>query len=286
MTFALIERAGDLLARYDVLFCDVWGVVHNGLAANPGANFALTRFRSRGGTVILLSNAPTPSTTVAQLLDHKAVNRKAWDAIVTSGDLTRRHWQAQGYVAVHHVGPARDDSLFEGQSVRRVPLAEAQALVVTGLVDDANETAESYRPLLERALGRGLPLLCANPDLLVEIDGVPYACAGAIAEIYERMGGVVVWAGKPYKVAYERAFAEAVRVRGAPVPRETVLAIGDAVRTDLAGASRAGIDALFVASGIHREALTVDGRIDPGKLAELAGHETRTTVAAIDVLTW
>lgn len=286
MPIPLLRNAGDLLSRYDVIFCDIWGVVHDGVAAHVAANFALTRFRERGGTVILVSNAPIPGGTVAELLDRKAVNRRAWDAIVSSGDLCRAKWRTDGLVAVHHIGPERDEPLFAGETIRRVPLERAQALVVTGLIDDVNETAESYADVLERALRRQLPLICANPDLVVEVGGVTYPCAGAVAALYERMGGEVYWAGKPHRVAYERAFAEAARLRGVEAPRQRVLAIGDAVRTDLAGAAGVGIDALFVTSGIHREALTIDGVVDQAALDALASHETRTTVAAIDALRW
>lgn len=286
MTFPVIERAGDLLARYDVIFCDIWGVVHDGVTAYPGANEALPRFRAQGGTVVLVSNAPLPGDRVATLLDQRKVDRAAWDAIVSSGDLTRARLAETGAKRVHHVGPDRDLPLFEGTGVERVALEDAQALVVTGLVDDRRETADEYRPLLERALARRLPLVCANPDLVVEVGDAVLPCAGAIATLYEAAGGEVYWAGKPYAAAYRTAFATAARLRGAEVPPERVIAIGDAVRTDLAGAADAGVAALFVTGGIHREALTVDGRIDLDRLAALFGHATRTTVAAIPRLAW
>jgi HAD superfamily hydrolase (TIGR01459 family) len=287
MPVPLIESAGDLLARYEVLFCDVWGVVHDGVRAYPGANDALPRFRAGGGRVVLVSNAPLPSERVAALLDEKGVAREAWDAIVCSGDLALQHCAREGIGRVHHVGPPRDLPLFAGGALERAALDDAEALLVTGLVDDVNETAEDYRPMLERALARGLALVCANPDLVVEVGGKSYLCAGAIAALYETMGGPVVWAGKPRPMAYDAAFAAAERLAGRPVPRGRVLAVGDALRTDLAGAAAAGVDALFIAGGIHREAVTVDGRVDAARLdALLAAPEAATTVAAAAGLMW
>jgi HAD superfamily hydrolase (TIGR01459 family) len=285
-TLPVIERAGDLLSRYAVLFCDVWGVVHDGVRAYPGANAALPRFRERGGTVVLVSNAPLPADKVEEVLAEKGVRRDAWDAIVSSGDLARARLLATGATRVHHIGPKRDLALFLGAGAARVPLDQAESLVVTGLVRDDLETAEDYRPTLAAAQARGLELLCANPDLLVEVGPRTYPCAGALAALYEAMGGRVYWAGKPHRVAYEAAFAVAERLRGVPVARSQVLAIGDAVRTDLAGAAGAGVDALFVTGGIHREAVTVGGFVDAGALQALLGPETRTTVAATPALVW
>lgn len=286
MAVRILDRAGDLLSAYDVLFCDVWGVLHNGVTAYPGANDALPRFRETGGSVVLVSNAPVPRERVARLLDLRGVRREAWDAIVSSGDLTRARLRDMGLARVHHVGPAKDSYLFDGLDIARVGLDEAEALVVSGLEDEVNETGETYRPLLQRALDRGLELVCANPDLVVEVGGVAHPCAGAIAAVYESMGGAVHWAGKPFPPAYDAALAEAARLRGGPVPRDKVLAIGDAVRTDLAGAARAGIAALFVADGIHREHVTRHGRIDEALLAHALGEAAPTTVAAMPVLRW
>jgi HAD superfamily hydrolase (TIGR01459 family) len=269
-TPAIIERCGDLLANYDVLLCDVWGVVHDGRRAFAEANAALTSFRARGGTVMLVSNAPTPSSNVARVLDEKGVFRSAWDAIVSSGDLALTHIRAQGWQRLHHIGPARRDrAFFDALGGPSVPIAEAEGLACTGLIDDRSETAEHYRARLEAARDRRLTLVCANPDLVVHVGDDLLPCAGALGALYEGMGGTVVWAGKPFPIAYETALAEAARIRRKEAPRARVLAIGDSIRTDLAAAAGAGVDALFIASGIHRDECLSDGALMAERLAGL-----------------
>lgn len=265
----IVTSVAEILEGFDVVFCDVWGVVHNGVTAYLPATEALVRFRDRGGTVVLLSNAPNPSSAVARFLDARRVRRDCWDALVTSGDITCAHVAEMGYEAVHHIGPARDLALFEHLHARRVALADAQAIVATGLVDDLNETGESYRGLLEGAGRRGMPLVCANPDLVVEVGGRLYPCAGAIATVYAQMGGEVFWAGKPHASAYTMAYKTAQRIRGGEIDTRRILGIGDAVRTDLKGAHDFGIASLFIAGGIHRDELFRDGQIDQAALARL-----------------
>lgn len=283
---AIIENAGALFQRYDVLLSDVWGVVHDGHTAYTGAGEAFARFRARGGTVLLLSNAPMPSNWVAHVLDEKGVHRNSWDAIVSSGDISLAHVAERGYRKVLHIGTPRDLPLFEAMTAARTDFEDAQAIVCTGLVDDRNETADTYRPLLERALARRLPLVCANPDLLVDVGGELLPCAGVIAELYEAMGGPVYWAGKPYAPAYTAAMDKIARLRGHGISRDRVLAIGDAVRTDLAGAANAGIASLFVAQGIHRDATVRAGRIDPAGLTLLLQGLSAPPVAAMVGVEW
>lgn len=283
----VLDHAGELLARYDVIFCDVWGVVHDGHTAFAEACNALIRFRRQGGTVILVSNAPVPGDRVAAMLDSRAVPRAAWDKIVSSGDLVIEDLRAHGYTRVYAIGPRdRDAALFSRLTAELVPLEEAEAIVCSGLNDDRRETAEDYRGILEAALARRLPFVCANPDLVVDVGGTLLLCAGSIAEIYERMGGEVFWAGKPHAPAYDAAKRHAEDRRGAPVERGRILVIGDAVRTDIAGAARAGLDALFIASGIHRADLMPDGKIVPERLARLFGDDAPPAVAAMPVLRW
>ncbi|MDX2259459.1 MAG: TIGR01459 family HAD-type hydrolase [Hyphomicrobiaceae bacterium] len=283
----ILERAGPLLEAYDVLFCDVWGVIHDGHEALPGASDALQRFRARGGTVILVSNAPVPKHRVAAMLDERALSRRAWDDIVASGDLALAHIGDTGYRAFYGIGPQeRDAALFSALPGPLVELAAADAIVCTGLDDDINETAESYRPVLERALERRLPFVCANPDLVVDVGGRLYLCAGAIADLYEHMGGPVYWAGKPFPPAYGTAHARAEAIRGGAVHPSLILAIGDAVRTDLKAAEAFGIDALFIAGGIHREDVVRDGVVCPVLLAELLSPDVPGATAAMAKLGW
>ena len=243
----------DTLSDYDTLICDVWGVLHDGVRVYPHVNETLQTYRAQGGRVVLLSNSPGTSANVAHVLKDKGVARDAWDVMVTSGDLTRFEITRRKLSAVYHIGTARDLPTFNGLNVQRVALEDAQALVVTGLVDDVNETAEHYRPILEKALERGLALICANPDLIVHVGSDLYPCAGAIAALYEEMGGEVYWAGKPHKPAYDRAFEAASKLWNKPHPDLKILAIGDAIRTDIAGAHGAGLPAILITQGIHRD---------------------------------
>ena len=287
MTPPILTHAGALLARYDVIFCDVWGVVHDGLAAYPQACEALTHFRAEGGTVVLVSNAPVPQLRVAAMLEARAVPRSAWDAIISSGDIALAHIAGRGYGALYCIGPRdRDAALFGACSGRQATVAQADAILCSGLTDDRVETAESYRPVLETAVARMLPFVCANPDLVVDVGGTLYLCAGAIADLYAHLGGDVYWAGKPHPNAYAAAHEAANRLRGATVPKARILAIGDAIRTDLAAAQGAGVDALFIAGGIHRLEAMTEGLIDPVRLTALFDRAPIPALAAMGHLRW
>jgi HAD superfamily hydrolase (TIGR01459 family) len=287
MTPPIVANAGQLLARYQAVFCDVWGVVHNGRQAYAEAGDALVRFRSQGGTVILVSNAPVPADGVERVLEKTGVRRDAWDAIVSSGDIALAHIAAKGYRFLHRIGPAsRDSKLFARLPGADTPLAEAEAIVCTGLVDETNQTVASYSALIDEGVARDLPFVCANPDLVVDVGEKRYLCAGSIAAEYEGRGGEVFWAGKPHPAAYAMAFERTLALRGKPIDRSRVLAIGDAVRTDLVAAKGAGVDALFIAAGIHSEVL-LGSSIDPGKLAQLfAPAGAPPAVAAMTHLRW
>jgi HAD superfamily hydrolase (TIGR01459 family) len=287
-TPSIIANAGPLLERYDALFCDVWGVMHNGREAHAEAGAALGRFRAQGGTVVLVSNAPVPAEGVERVLDRTGVRRDAWDAIVSSGDIALGHIAEQGYQRLHRIGPAKRDSrLFQRLPGTGVPLGEAEAIVCTGLVDDANETVESYRPLIEEGVARALPFVCANPDLVVDVAGKRFLCAGSIALEYERQGGPVFWAGKPHPAAFETALRRTTELRGSAPPRQRILAVGDAVRTDLASAQGLGVDALFIAAGIHVDEVAAGGEIDAARLAALfASPGTPPAIAAMMQLRW
>jgi HAD superfamily hydrolase (TIGR01459 family) len=270
-----------------VLFCDVWGVLHDGHRPLEDACDALLRFRRDGGTVILVSNAPVPGERVAAMLDARSVPRAAWDDIVASGEIALRHIAEKGYTRLFCIGPTdRDAATFEQLSARPTPLEEAEAILCTGLNDDTTETPEDYRDMLRRARARRLPFVCANPDLVVDVGGRQYICAGAIADLYERMDGEVFWAGKPHANAYDAARAAAEAVRGASVDRRRILAIGDSLRTDLKGAEAAGIDAIFIASGIHRDETMGSGDLSPEKIAILFTPPAPRALAVLGKLRW
>lgn len=282
-----MARAGDLLSRYDVLFCDVWGVVHNGLRAFDGACAALSRFRREGGTVILVSNAPVPKQNVARMLTSCQVPREAWDDIVSSGDIALSHVKERAFARLHCIGPRdRDQATFKALSAAAVALEDAEAILCTGLNDDRRETPKDYVPLLEAAQARRLPFVCANPDLVVDIGGTLFYCAGAIADLYQSLGGKVFWAGKPHLSAYETAHHRAEALRDTNVPRAKALVIGDAIRTDLKGAENFGCDALFVASGIHRHEAMEANALSAKKLAALFPPGTPAALGAMVELAW
>jgi HAD superfamily hydrolase (TIGR01459 family) len=255
----LIERFAPLARAYDVLFCDVWGVVHNGVTAFAPAGKALTAFRAGRGTVMLITNAPRPGAAVQRILDRLGVPRDAYDAIMSSGDVTRNVVENRRGESVFHLGPARDLPLFTGLDVTFAGLENADYVVCSGLFDDTAETPADYRALLAAMRARSLFMVCANPDIVVERGDKLVYCAGALADAYAELGGKVLYCGKPHVPIYAAALARAAALRGETPPLARVLAIGDSVRTDLKGAAAFGIDCVFVISGIHAE--------------ELGGHE-------------
>jgi HAD superfamily hydrolase (TIGR01459 family) len=274
-----VERLRDVADGVDVLLSDIWGVVHNGLEAFPEACEALRGHRSRGGTVILITNAPRPADSVQRQLRKLGVADQTYDAIVSSGDLTRHYVGSHPGRRVFWLGPERDSSIYRGLGAVLSPLEQADYLVCTGLLDDETETAEDYRPMMLKARERNLPFICANPDIVVERGDRLIYCAGAIAELYRELGGEVIFYGKPHRPIYERAMELAAEQRRSePVPRERVLAIGDSVRTDLAGAHAFGIDCLFVTRGIHSDEFDGIDQLDPTSIKELFGHPPKALI--------
>lgn len=283
----IIVAARELLSSYDVLFCDVWGVVHDGYHAYPGAMRALTAFRKAGGTVILVSNAPVPAHRVAEMLGDKDVDPASWDEIVSSGGIALDHVAQKNYSAVYTIGPRdRDAAFFERLTAHVAPLERAEAIVCTGLNDDVNETVADYASILTTGRGLELPFVCANPDLVVDVGGRHYLCAGSLAEAYADIGGEVYWAGKPHPSAYGSALAKAESLRAEKIAPDRILAIGDAIRTDLKAAEGAGVDALFVTSGIHRAETMTNGAVDPEKLARAFADGSPPAIAATALLDW
>jgi HAD superfamily hydrolase (TIGR01459 family) len=261
----LTPHFATLAADYDVVLCDVWGVVHNSIVAWPEACDALMRFRLQGGTVVLITNAPRPGTVVTRLLDELEVPHAAYDGIISSGDVTRTIIAGRKQESAYHIGPERDVPMFDDLGVRRVGVEAADYVVCSGLFDDTRETPQDYVALIETMRSRGLDMVCANPDAVVERGDKLVYCAGAIADLFASAGGRVLYAGKPYRPIYEQALAAALALRGRPTEHHRVLAIGDSVRTDLKGAAAFGIDCLFVTAGIHAEEL--GGRENPSAAA-------------------
>jgi HAD superfamily hydrolase (TIGR01459 family) len=282
----LTDHFATLAPNYDAILSDVWGVVHNGIAATPSACEALTRFRDKGGSVVLISNAPRPGEGVIKFLDHLKVPRSVYDGIVTSGDVTRSVVAQRTGQPLFLIGPERDHSIFTGLDAPFTTVEKAAYVVCTGLFDDEVETPDDYRDLLAQLRARNLFMLCGNPDVVVERGDRLVYCAGAIADLYAELGGEVFYAGKPHRPLYDLALAEVTRVRGKSVPLNRVLAIGDSVRTDLNGAHNLGVDCLFVTAGIHAEELGHRDDPDPEALRTMFAAAGRMPKAVTRRLVW
>ena len=260
----LITGLRELAGRYDVLLCDVWGVIHNGRERFPAACEALVRWGAEVGPVVLISNSPRPSPDVVFQLRKLDVPEAAWSGLVTSGDVTRAELRTRAPARVWHVGAPRDRTLLEGIELERVGPEEADFVCVSGPEDDETETAETYRARLEVCAARGLTLVCANPDRVVQRGDRMITCGGALADLYEGLGGEVVMAGKPFPPIYAATLAEAERLLGRPLDHSRVLCVGDGLLTDVAGANRAGLPLLFVTEGIHAADMrAAEGGLDP-----------------------
>jgi len=265
-TISVVSGLADLADRYDAFIIDLWGVLHDGAAPYPGAIDSLTRLRAAGKAVVLLSNAPRPSDIVARRLDELGFARDLYDAVMTSGQQTWRHlkdrpdeWYQGLGQACYMLGPEKDKGILDGLELNRVAsLDQASFILNTGA--DFGETLDQYEPLLRDGVARGLPMICANPDLVVIHQGNREICAGALAAHYESLGGTVRYHGKPHADVYEVCFN---LMPSRPAAGRT-LGIGDSLRTDIAGARAAGIDSLFVIGGIHAQELGVaEGDVPP-----------------------
>lgn len=288
MTSALPSISGlaDIAGRYDAILSDVWGVVHNGVAAFPTAVDALREYRKAGGKVVFITNAPRPSAPIIAMLDELGVTRDSYDAIVSSGDATRTMIAKYRGKAIHHVGPpTADDLLYEGLDLRRTGPEEAEAVVVTDL-DTDDDTPEMYRKRAEFWLSRKLPMICANPDRVVEHGDKIIYCGGALGDLYAAMGGMVLMAGKPYQPIYEQAFQLAEEAVGRPLDKARVLAIGDSVRTDATGAAQFGVDLLFITGSIHAAELDAFGKPDPQAIVDLVAPSRARLSGFLPRLTW
>ena len=253
---AVLPGLAALAERYEGLIVDLWGVIHDGQQPYPGVLDCLDRLRRAGCRVVLLSNAPRSASRVMAALAGMGIGATEVDGLVTSGDVTLEAlkcrpdaWHARLGHFFLHLGPARDWGLLHDTPYCEVVgLEEADFILLSGFYDDENESAEDYRELFTAALGRGLPMICANPDLNVMRGPRTVPCAGSLAAAYEGLGGQVRYHGKPHAGAYDLAVE---RLGG--LARSRILVVGDSLRTDIAGAARAGIDALFVSGGLHAD---------------------------------
>ena len=245
-----ISSLPEISTKYRAIFCDVWGVIHNGVVPFQHSVDALVKARKSGVKVVLVTNAPRPNHSVIAQLGDIGVDANCYDAIVTSGDVTRA-LISKAAPKILHIGSEREAVLYEGLNVELVDEASAQTVVCTGLYNDEFETPEHYAPLLARLYARGLPMICANPDIMVERGDRMIWCGGALARDYAAIGGTTQIAGKPHHLIYEAAHKIANDLTGKTLVKADILAIGDGLFTDIEGATDYQIDALYIAAGVH-----------------------------------
>ena len=283
----IIRGLGEIAERYDAFILDLWGCLHDGVTVYPAALEALRRLKSGGKRAIILSNAPRRAPEVGVRLAEMGITPDLYERLYTSGEETWREL-AQDEIEVlkgrgrrlYPMMPGRDRTILEGVAVTEVANpAEADFILVTG-TETGQEEIASFDPVLAPAAARGIPLVCANPDLVVHRGGVEEICAGSIAQRYQMLGGPVVWFGKPYPAVYRRILSEC------GLAPERMLCVGDALRTDVAGGAGIGAATLFIIGGIHHQELLVDYQVDPVRLADLCRRQGETPDFAIAHLGW
>ena len=278
----LISGLSAVASRYDAVLCDAWGVIHNGVTLFEHVEEAMVEFRRSQGPLVILTNAPRPSSIIPAQLDRLGLSSEAYDDVVTSGDATQAEIKKRSGRLAFRLGPDKDDALYEGTDTVFAPLEEADFIVCTGLKDDQREQPEVYRPMLKEAAGRGVEMICANPDIVVNWGGRIVYCAGALAEIFADEGGKVVFGGKPHGPIYDVAFERILSAAGRNIPREKILVIGDGLATDIRGANNHNLDVLFISGegGIH------DGAHDSEAIDALFAAENVHAQYGMQALKW
>ncbi len=279
----VLQSIAPLAATADLWFVDIWGVMHNGVRPYASSVAACEAFRRQGGTILLVTNSPRPRESVARQLDGIGVARSAYDGIVSSGDVSRSLIEDWAGEPILHIGPERDLPVFANlQATPGAGVADAVVAVCTGLYDDEKETPADYAEMLAKLKARDIPMICANPDQKVERDGRLIYCAGAIARAYEALGGTVSYAGKPFQPIYDLALEIGSDTRGKSIAKDRVLAIGDGVSTDIAGASNFGIRSVFIASGVDVNANENVG----AAAARLFANSSAQPIAVMNGFNW
>ena len=270
----IVNALSDISAQYDALFVDLWGCVHNGVRAFDAANKALIEYRAGGGFVVLVTNSPRPRAQVEQQLADFGVARDAWDSIASSGD-SARSALFLGAVGqkIYFIGTDAELPFFEPLKliddpiqISHVPIEEAEGIVCTGL-PTADGTPDDVRAPLLYAKQKGLKLLCANPDIIVDRGDKREWCAGAVAQAYSEMGGTSLYFGKPHAPIYDLARRRLAAIRP-NIPDDRILAIGDGITTDIQGAIGEGIDSLFITGGLAAKETATVTQPDPEKLSQ------------------
>ncbi|MDH3667427.1 MAG: TIGR01459 family HAD-type hydrolase [Paracoccaceae bacterium] len=275
MACQIVTSLDRIWAPYRALFVDLWGCYHNGITPYPAAVAALQAYRAQGGIAILLTNAPRPAGHVERFLDRIGAPKDSYDGIMSSGGACQRALASGDYGrAFHYVGPDRDRHMLSGVGLDDMPLGQADGILLTGLRDDMTETPDDYAAEIAEWKARALPVLCANPDLIVDRGEQRLFCAGALALAYEQAGGEVIWFGKPHGPTYEQTFGLLAEIAGEDIPKAQVLAIGDGIQTDVKGGLDYGLDVLFITGGLATGELGPDPERPEAALLEayLAAH--------------
>lgn len=277
----------DMADQYDAVLCDVWGVVHNGVSAFREAVDALYTYRADGERkVILLTNAPRPDWWIKEQLDGLGVREDAYDAIVTSGDVTRHDLVARKVSKVFALGPEKDLNFYDGLPINLVPPSEAEIVSITGLYDDETETPDDYIAMLQDFVDRGLEVICANPDIVAERGGKLVYCGGALAHKYSELGGKTHYCGKPHAPVYARALTTCNALGDKNIDKKQILAIGDGIATDIKGANDAGLDCLFITGGIHSAEEGPLSQATPETVAQFLRDKNQKAMAFMPQLIW
>lgn len=285
---ALIPGLSAIASNYDAVFCDIWGVIHNGRQHFPPAVEGLQRFKTERGPVILISNSPRPRDQLIEQLASLGVHDDAFSDVISSGDATReylRRFAPSG--KAWRIGPMRDDPLYAGIDIGLTSHPEEAAFIsCTGPFDDEHDTLDQYQHAFAQATARKLVMICANPDKVVQRGDQIIMCAGSLADLYSSLGGPVIMAGKPYPPIYDMCYAALDRITGAH-DKTRILAIGDGLPTDVLGANGQGLDLVFIAAGIHAAEATNDqGILDPLLLKEVLEVESASAKYVADALRW
>ncbi len=285
----LLPGLSTVADDYDALFCDIWGVIHNGRQHFPPAYEALKRFKAQRGPVILISNSPRPNDNLTAQLASLGIYEDGFSAVISSGDATREYLkQFAPTGSAWRIGDPREQALYDGIDIDLGGTAETAAFIsCSSPYDDENDTLERYRADFEIAAARKLVMICANPDKMVQRGDKIIMCAGSLADFYVSLGGEAIMAGKPYAPIYELCYAALEKLTGRPHDKRRILAIGDGLPTDVLGANGQGLDLVFVAAGIHAiEATDSAGRLDPLLLKKLLDAQAAEAKYVAEALRW
>ncbi|MFT6658149.1 TIGR01459 family HAD-type hydrolase [Maritalea sp.] len=285
MTTSIQRRGlGAVRDKFNVVFCDVWGVLHNGERIYGGAVEALQNFRKADGAVILVTNAPRPSAEIVQDLLATGVPSDAFDGLVSSGEVTRDLIADYAGQTIYRLGPQSDDGLFAGIDVKFGPLDKADAIICSDL--ELGRAPKDYAQEVLDWQARGLPFICANPDKFVEIGDQMIYCGGALADVYAQAGGNVIMAGKPFPPIYEKASQLVLSACNIALSDQRIIAIGDSARTDATGAANIGAGFLFISGSIHAHELGDINAPDEAQIEKLLAPTGANVVGYSPFLVW